>query len=389
MTTSICALVPTYNRASMLRECIDSILAQTRPVQEIIVINDGSTDNTKEVVASFGNRVTLIDKENGGKSTALNMGLQQCKSDYVWVCDDDDIAVNDGIEALATALDQNPDVDIAFGSYKIFYDNDKNRVYSDPVYRPRDSEPSIKLRFLEGMFTNQFATLVRRSLYKKVGPFREDLIRSQDYDMAIRLSRHAKAIAVPKTIFYYRQHQAVRGSAKDAFSSAAMREKWVLYDEKILTKVRQEYDLKEFVPSFASHWPSAKADRAAFLERACICADHVLWKEAVSDVGLACQENHNLPEPGEITLAESIIRHPLTWEKLSRSPEWMTKLRIIYEMNLYGQHIVFAICRPLVWLVRGELKKGNLVSAMRFLKIMWTLLGTAGTTKRFLSSALK
>src|SRR5580692_6093554 len=121
LPTSIGVIIPTYNRASMLRECIDSILAQTRPVQQIIVVNDGSTDETESLIASYGERVTLLTKENGGKASALNLALPHCKMDYVWICDDDDIAERDGAEHLAAALDANASVDFAYSTFRHFH----------------------------------------------------------------------------------------------------------------------------------------------------------------------------------------------------------------------------------------------------------------------------
>src|SRR5689334_4837795 len=121
MSSTICAIIPIYNRSSMLRESIDSILAQTRPVQEIIVVNDGSTDDTIDVVRSYGDRLKLINKTNGGKASAVNLALKHCQSDYIWICDDDDLARPDGTKLLANALDENECIDFAFGTFQIFY----------------------------------------------------------------------------------------------------------------------------------------------------------------------------------------------------------------------------------------------------------------------------
>lgn len=225
--SSICALIPTYNRAAFLKECIDSILAQSRPLQEIIVVNDGSTDDTASLVASYGSRVALINKGNGGKASALNLGLRQCRSDYVWICDDDDIAAPDGLEHLASALDADPEAGFSYGNFELFRDSAAGRVFSPPTYWAREGEPNIHIQFMEEMFTFQFAMLVRRSLYATIGGFREDLIRGQDHEMAIRLARRAKAIAVPDVIFFQRVHDGQRGHASGKFSIKANENKWL------------------------------------------------------------------------------------------------------------------------------------------------------------------
>src|ERR1700722_2884157 len=119
-SSSICAIIPTYNRSGMLRARFDSILAQSRPMQEIIVVNDGSTDDTENVVKSYGDRVKLISKTNGGKSSALNSALARCTADYIWIFDDDDIAAPDSIDRLAEAMDIDSTIDYAYGTYQNF-----------------------------------------------------------------------------------------------------------------------------------------------------------------------------------------------------------------------------------------------------------------------------
>jgi glycosyltransferase involved in cell wall biosynthesis len=127
----------------MLRECIDSILAKTRPVQEILVGNDGSTDDTIDVIPSYGDRLTLFNKTNGGKSSALNLALKHCQSDYVWIYDDDDLAAPDGVKNLANALDLNEDIDFAFGTYQFFRNDKGNHFYYEVMTSGLEYEPNM------------------------------------------------------------------------------------------------------------------------------------------------------------------------------------------------------------------------------------------------------
>jgi glycosyltransferase involved in cell wall biosynthesis len=388
MPSSICAIIPTYNRSAMLKECLDSILAQSRPPDEIIVVNDGSTDDTESAVKAYGTRVTLINKANGGKSSALNIALAQSKSDYIWICDDDDIAAPDGVEHLAAALDADGTVGFAFGTFRTFHDDDSGRSYSEPIRWGYDEEPNINIRFLEGIFTLQYALLVRRSLYMETGRFREDLLRSQDHDMMIRLSRNAKAAYVPKIIFFLRMHDGVRGSSAGPFSDKTVSEKGMLYGQKIFSQVRKEFRLEEFTPTFALQWGDRLSKRAALLQRACVFAECGMWDCVIDDLNQACAVNSVPATPEELRLAERITRSVLPWKVLNKNSEWVAALRMHYRTSLFGHQIIDAACRPIIWRARSMLQGGRILDGIQMLRILTRITGIRGAFSRALSSML-
>jgi len=384
MASTICAIIPTYNRAAMLRECLNSVLAQSRKVDQVIVVNDGSTDDTDQVVKSYGDKITLFTKSNGGKSSAINFALPRCKADYVWICDDDDIAAPDGLEQLAAALDTDAGAGFAYGSFKIFSDNTSHYLFTPPTYWARAAEPNPRINFFEEMFTFQFAMLVRASLYRETGPFREDLHRSEDYEMALRLSRHAKAIYVPKVIFYQRKHDGVRGTRADEFAAGRNVEKWLRYDQKIFQKMRKGYELEEFTPTFALNKPLAQ--RAAYVQRGCVFAQRALWSEAIEDFRAATVLDAGPATPEELQLAEAVIRNPLAWKALADNTDWKNGLRAVYQANEYGRQLIFSICRPLLWNARGMLKSANIPGATSMLSTLVSITGMHGAISRVLAS---
>ena len=85
--TRISFLVPTFNRAAFLGEALGAICTQLGDDDELLVIDDGSTDATRDVVAAAGNRVRYLRQENAGKSAALNRGLAETSGEFVWICD--------------------------------------------------------------------------------------------------------------------------------------------------------------------------------------------------------------------------------------------------------------------------------------------------------------
>jgi glycosyltransferase involved in cell wall biosynthesis len=102
--SSLAAVIPTYNRASVLGRAIDSVLAQDRRPNEIIVVDDGSSDNTHEVVAKYGGVVRLIRKENGGVSSARNVGVRESRSDFIAFLDSDDSWYGDHLARIEQAI---------------------------------------------------------------------------------------------------------------------------------------------------------------------------------------------------------------------------------------------------------------------------------------------
>ncbi len=386
--STIAAIIPTYNRAWMLRECIESLLAQTRALHEIIVVNDGSTDDTQQIAASYAPRVTLINKANSGKAASLNAALAQCTADYVWICDDDDLAAPDGAANLASALDADPAIGFAFGTFQIFKDTSQGRVFFPPTYWRRNEEPNASLNFLEEMFTFQYAMMVRRPLYNDVGPFREDLIRSQDYDMTLRLTRKYKSAYVPHIIFSQRQHTGVRGSASDHFSAEKNAAKWLTYEQKIFTSIMQDYRLEEFTPTFALSLEATLARRAAFVQRALVLAKRALWEPAINDLREASLQNASPASAEEIRLAESIIRSLIPWTILRKNPTATRALQNCYYLTPFTQTLIPALCRPIVWQARTLLRHGRLIRATKQLILLVKILGPKGAAHRILASVL-
>jgi GT2 family glycosyltransferase len=384
--SSVSAIVPTYNRSGMLRECLDSVLGQTRAPQEVIVVNDGSTDDTESIVRSYGDRINLINKENAGKAAALNTALALCRSDFVWVCDDDDIAAPNGLGNLIEPLDADESIGFTYGTFRIFEDIGRTRTYSEPAYWAREEEPNVLINFLEGMFTFQYAMLVRRSLYAETGPFREDLIRSQDYDMAIRLARRAKAHFVPEVIFYQRKHQGTRGSAADSFCPDESMKKWLNYDRKIFSEVRNAFRLEEFTPTFALAWDQSASRRAALIQRACVLAKRGIWSDAIQDFHEACSLSSPPLTLEERRLAESVIRDFLPWGLLDREPAHIAELRACAKENHNSRDLICAFCRPLVWLARKALQSGHQLDGIRMLRLLFRILGPGGTIRRIAES---
>lgn len=374
-----CAIIPTYNRAKYIEACIDSLLAQSHKLAQIIVVNDGSTDNTLAVLEKYGDAITIITKPNGGKASALNLGMQHVTAEYVWVCDDDDIAAPDGLKALITLLNSNSDIDIAYGRYLMFQDGDTLDKCEASDYWSRPEEANPKINFLEGMFTNQFAMLTRKSLYDKTGPFNEKMIRSQDFEMTTRLMRYGKAAPVDAVIFYYRQHAGERGSAADRFSSASNSKKWLKYEGMVVAEIRANYALEEFCPTFALALEPALKLRACYLERALISANRAMWSEALADLTQAAAASPAAITTEEKNLAFNVIRTTLPWYEIKADPQFIKDLRIVFSASAYGRTAILCMMRPLLWELRRHISTHEFSKAVASLKLIISILGPIDT----------
>lgn len=369
--TSITAIVPTFNRAAYLPEALNAIRQQTRPVDEILVVDDGSTDETAQVVAAFPAPVRYLRQANGGKSVALNRGLEHATGDLVWVCDDDDIPLPDAMEHLTGALERK-NAGYAFGTYRRFRTDPATgeaETYSCG-YWPDLEGRSYFTALLEDFFLFQNATLVRRDAYREVGPFREDLVRSQDYEMAIRIARHSKGVHVDRDIFLQRVHDGDRGSVQERFGSEEQVARWLASDQRIFARLLADMPLSEFgreaaiadVPDFT---------RAALIQRACIFTRRRMWKEASADLNRAARMARDFPlSDHERAVCRRFLlsKYGCDWFVQQDAPA--RSLKSLSQTGPVGRQLARDITRPLLWRTREAITEGRVRTGLSFAALM-------------------
>lgn len=242
---NITAIIPTYNRADYLHESIMSVLGQTRVPDQIIVVDDGSTDQTSASLARFGNKIQLLTKDNGGKSSALNLALKHARGDAIWIMDDDDIAVIGALELMEARLASDVSLGYVFGDYDNFTTADSVKDYTPGNRREFDLD-SLFFSGLIELFAFQPAMLVRKSCFDVVGSFDEGLARAQDYDMLLRLSAKFRASYISSVIFHQRQHVGARGPAHDRIDGSRVWDLQGKYDRMCVAKAIEQQPLAAF-----------------------------------------------------------------------------------------------------------------------------------------------
>ena len=360
---SITAIVPTYNRATFLCEALDSLVGQTRPVDEIIVWDDGSTDGTEQAVAGMAGPIRYFRSANGGKARALNAALDEARGDLIWICDDDDLALPDAAERLAGLLAETPAAGAAAGSYTRFSDDPQThgRTESGPGYWPALGQGSVLRHLLEDIFLFQNATLVRRTLYEKVGPFREDLARSIDYDMVVRLALNAPVVVTEEVVFKQRKHDGERGPESARHAAARSDEVWKAADRAVFEPFRESVPLELYTRFFDGDL----APRAGRLQRGCVYARRTDWARAIEDFNAAAAMD------GGTDLARverDICRRAMAGKHgiaEAMMPEMRQRLGRLAQSGPVGARIAQSLARGMVWRIRHAVKSGDLQGAAR------------------------
>jgi glycosyltransferase involved in cell wall biosynthesis len=198
----VSVIIPAYNKADFTIRTVESVLKQTYRNIEIIVIDDGSTDNTKEKLKCFGGKIKYIYKENGGACSARNLGIEQSSGEYIALLDCDDIYYPKKIERSVLCLESDPDYGfISTDSY--FIDENDNIVSIWPGPQQPPSGWIFSRILIDNLICNS-TVLVKKACFQKVGYFDEKIFICADYDMWLRLAEIFKAGYVSEKLTGYR-----------------------------------------------------------------------------------------------------------------------------------------------------------------------------------------
>ena len=280
----VTAIVPTYNREEYLGECLASLLEQTRPPAQLIVVDDGSTDGTQDVIRSFGSGVEHHRQDNAGKAAALNRVLSEARGEAIWIFDDDDVAVPDALERLTDALTAQRDVGFAFGAHDNFSAPDAPVDPRAPVLAGSvDLDDLFHGILTRRVYVFQAAMLVRKHCYEDVGPFDATFVRAQDFDMLTRLAARFEATQVGGVVFHQRQHTGERGPAHLRIDGREVWDRQYDFDVAVARKVHQTMPLDVFLPR-TDRAASPPMTSAALLRRSAAMLQWGLWDEAGEDL---------------------------------------------------------------------------------------------------------
>ena len=207
MRKSVSVVIPTYNYGRFIVEAINSVLAQTRPPLEIIVVDDGSTDETTAIVAAFGDRVRYIRQDNAGVCAARNRGVMESSSDLIAFLDADDTWEPTNLEKQLARFESAEEIGLVHCGMREFADEtgETIRLYLDGG----EDGVADNLLLWEGpMIVGPGAVTVSREAFDHVGGFDARMKVGEDWDFCYRVARSFQIAFVAEPLVNYRNHNA-------------------------------------------------------------------------------------------------------------------------------------------------------------------------------------
>lgn len=208
MFPAVSVVIATYNRAKYLGATLDSVLGQRFQDLEVIVVDDGSTDETRGLVESYGSRVRYFFQVNGGPSAARNLGVQNARGRWIAIQDSDDISLPNHLETLHRYVSAHPDCALVFanGSYLDGPEHQRETIIPTEKSRRLAQQGATLDDIFKKSIVRLQASLIAKSAYDAVGGHDESLRICMDLDLAFRLFVNYPVKYLDEVVFRYRIH---------------------------------------------------------------------------------------------------------------------------------------------------------------------------------------
>jgi glycosyltransferase involved in cell wall biosynthesis len=202
----VSVIIPAFNSEKYISQAIESVLNQTYQNFELIIVNDGSTDRTEEIIQNYLNGHLYIYQKNKGVAAARNTGISASKGEYIAFLDSDDIWLPKKLELQVHYLTMHLDTDLVYADYSTFNDRgilEENLTLARQLPRPCGY---IFHTLLFKCFFQTSTVMIRRNVLDKVGMFDEQFFVGEDYDLWLRISAEHRIGYLPEVVAKYRQH---------------------------------------------------------------------------------------------------------------------------------------------------------------------------------------
>jgi glycosyltransferase involved in cell wall biosynthesis len=207
---AISVVIPSYNHAPYLRECLDSVLGQTRQPDEVIVVDDGSTDESWQILQSYGGRIQAFRQENQGTYATLNTAISRTKGDWIAIQNSDDAWMPEKLEKQARIAEEHSEVGLIHtGIVPVDSDGSPLSEWPEgiPIYH---APPVVNLlpKLIHYNCVMISSTMIRREAWDRYGPFDENYFGCGDWDLCLKISQAYAFGFVDEPLTLYRKHTA-------------------------------------------------------------------------------------------------------------------------------------------------------------------------------------
>jgi glycosyltransferase involved in cell wall biosynthesis len=254
----VSVVMTAYNAADYIAGAIESVLIQNYRNFELIVVDDGSTDNTADIVRRFENEpIKYFFKTNGGVASARNFGLQKAGGPFIVMLDSDDMMTPDYIARHLEGFERHPEADMVYCDDLLIDEHDKPiRVISRPQYA--NNAAFISDIFRCGFPVVHFKTCIRRSVFDKIGLYDEELIVGEDYEMIRRFAKQKlNMVHLPEPLYLRR---IVTSSLSRTFNAAKAKSHFTVVD-----RISKTFSPEELFPDV--QWDALPAEEKSILEK--------------------------------------------------------------------------------------------------------------------------
>ena len=219
--TNVSLIIPSYNRAALIGQTIDSALAQSRAFHEIIVVDDGSSDNTLDVLARYGDKIRVFPMPHAGVQAARNKGVAVASGTHIALCDSDDLLEPDFVETGANWLDTHPGYQALYANFVTFNSDGVSPSDKFSQAPPRWFEhaterdgylcdiPDLYLRTIEFQPLFSSGVILQKSFYQQLGGYDAEFkgIGAEDWEFTLRVAALGKVALCARPLVRIRKHE--------------------------------------------------------------------------------------------------------------------------------------------------------------------------------------
>ena len=251
-------ITPTFNRADFLPETIESVLSQDYDNFEFLIIDDGSTDNSKEVIEGYidSGKIRYFYQENSGQSVARNKGIAEAKGEFICFLDSDNRWLPGKLSASIKAFESHPDVDIVYGDVVLI--DEAGKEFSRNNMKRYSGQ--ITKELLQDNCVSMNTTMTRTEKIREVDGFSEHVKVADDYDLWLRLSATCTYLYVPELMADYRvmTNQISSDKIRRFNSNEEMIKRFIKENPSLLSNEEQQDALNFFYTRAARHFSETK-----------------------------------------------------------------------------------------------------------------------------------